>query len=50
MRVVGCGVIDMVTSGDPSRVGVIPEGFDELDEPWEVLVVRRCIRVKVLED
>ena len=50
LRVVGCGVINMVTSGDPSRVGVLPEGFNELAKPWEVLVVRRSIRVKVLED
>ena len=50
LRVVGCGVINLVASSDPSRVGVLPEGFDELAKPWEVLMVRRSIRVKVLED
>ena len=50
LRVVGCRVIDLITSGDPSRVGMLPEGFNELAKPWEVLMVRRSIRVKVLED
>ena len=39
LRVVGCRVIDLITSGDPSRVGMLPEGFNELANPWEVLVV-----------
>ena len=43
-------MIDKVASGDPSRVGVLPEGFDELANPWEVLVVRRGFRMEVLED
>ena len=29
LRVVGCGMVDLVTSCDPSRMGVVPEGFDE---------------------
>ena len=50
LRVVGCGVIDLVTSGDPSRVGVLPEDFNELADPWEVLVVWRIFRMKVLDN
>ena len=50
MRVVGCGVIDLVAAGDPSRVSMLPKGFDELVDPREVLVVRRSFRVEVLEN
>ena len=50
MRVVGCGVVDEVAPCYPSRMGIIPKGFDELSEPRKVNVVRGCIRVEVLED
>ena len=50
LRVVGCGVIDLVAAGDPSRVSMLPKGFDELVDPREVLVVRRSFRVEVLEN
>ena len=50
LRVVGCGVIDLVAAGDPSCVGMLPKGFDELVDPREVLVVRRSFRVEVLEN
>ena len=50
MRVVGCGMIDEVASRYPSRMGMIPKGFDELSEPRKVNAVGRCFRVEGLED
>ena len=50
MRVVSCGLVDVVAARNPYRVGVLPEGSDELDEPGEINVVRRSIVVVVLED
>ena len=41
LRVVGCGVVYLVAPCYPSQMGVVPEGFDELDETWDVDVVRR---------
>ena len=50
LRVVGCGVVDMIAACNPSRVGVFPEGFDELTQPWKINVIRWRLRVEVLED
>ena len=43
-------MVDLVASSDPSRVGVVPEGLDELAQLWKVYVIRRSVRVKILED
>ena len=50
LRVIGCGMVDLVASCNPSRVGVVPEGLDELAQLWKVYVIRRSVRVKILED
>ena len=50
MQVVGCGLVDVVASGDPYYVRVIPEGSNEFDEPRKVVVIRRYRAVEVLED
>ena len=49
MRVVSCGVMDMLTSCYPDRMGVVPYRTDEFLVPGSVGVIVWSIEVKLLE-
>ena len=50
MRVVGCGVMNVLASCQPYRVRVGPERSDEDLGPYSVDVVSRNVGVEVLKD